>query len=143
MNTKYILPVLALSLFASSALVANAQTNSAVTKPIIDMSCIKRAVDSRESKLGTSFSTFSSSIGTAYSTRRASLATAYDLTDKKARREAVRKAFNTFRDSAKKARTDFRASRESAWKTFESDRKACKAQDEGTSENKSADTLSI
>lgn len=143
MNTKIFIPVFAISLFASSFLYANAQTPTASPKPTVDVSCVKRAVDSRESKLGTAFSAFSSSITSAYSTRRSALSTAYDVTDKKARREAIRKAFSVFKDSAKKARNDFRSTRESAWKTFETERKACKAQDEGTSENKSADSISI
>ncbi len=142
MNKYTILPIIAALLIAAPAF-ADDKENAAKRspKPTPDLACIKRAVDTRETSLGTAFSNLSTKVSAAYTARKAELAKAYDITDAKARRVAVRTAFKNFSISVKSAREEFRKSREGAWKTFETDRKACRFNDEGTASDKSSDTV--
>ncbi len=112
---------------------ANANTNTVVAKPAVDLACVAAAVDKRDMAMIAAWDKYSAAIKTALSARKDALKAAWALTDKKARNEAIRKAWNAYRDSVKAAKKTFRDERTAAWKQFRTDRRACGVR-EGTAD---------
>lgn len=96
------------------------------TPPIMDLACMQTAVDKRDTAIIAAFSNFTSTTTSALGMRKQNLVEAWKLTDKKARRDAIKRAWNFYTTSVKIARRAFNASRKAAWKQFYTDRKSCK-----------------
>lgn len=121
-------PIIAVALFGSLALAANAETTAttpATNRPRVDLACMVNAVGKREAAIGAAFSTFSSAMQSALSARQSALAAAWALTDAKARRAGIRSAWETFRKAKRQARLTHNAAIKAAWSTFRTDAKAC------------------
>ncbi len=101
------------------------KNSSSITLDATQMACIKTAVGKREDSLVAGHDAYALAIKNAYTARKTALMSAWDLTDKTARRSAVKSADQAFRTSAKSARSTWNTARKASWKTFETDRKAC------------------
>ena len=101
------------------------KNSSSITLDATQMACIKTAVGKREDSLVAGHDAYALAIKNAYTARKTALMSTWDLTDKTARRSAVKSADQAFRTSAKSARSTWNTARKASWKTFETDRKAC------------------
>ena len=96
------------------------------TSTAINVACIQSAVDARETAIGTAFDTMQSVVKAALATRKSSLHDAWGLTDRTARRAAIKTAWAKWSTDNKAAQAALKASRKTAWSTFQSAAKACK-----------------
>ena len=91
------------------------------------VSCIKPAVEKRETAIGAGFSAYTTAVNATLATRKTSLVAAWTLTDATARQTAIRAAWKAYRDSMDTARKTLRTARISAWTQFATEVKACGA----------------
>lgn len=118
------------SLFLISPVMAQS-TSTAPTPPpatsttAIDMSCVKNAIDKRDTAMIAAYDTLWATIKTALQTRRDALKMAWDMTDKSARNKAVADIWKAYNSAIKAARKAFKTARNTAWSQFSADRKAC------------------
>lgn len=99
--------------------------DSSIVLDATQMACIKTAIGKREDALVAGSDAYALSVKNAYTTRKTALMSAWDLTDKTARRTAVKAADQAFKTSVKTARSTWNTARRTAWKTFDTDKKAC------------------
>ncbi|MEK7493863.1 MAG: hypothetical protein AAB630_01765 [Patescibacteria group bacterium] len=118
-------PVLA----TNGATSTNATSTKERVKPAVlsslDVACIKSAVEKRDTAIIAAFDTLHDSAKTALTARKTALLAAWDITDRTARRAALKAAWKTYGDAIKSARATFRDARLAAWKQFRTDSKAC------------------
>ena len=120
------------SLLASSLLMVTpvlAQSVKQPTKPKVDIACVGKAVDVRETALGLAFSTFASAQSAALSARQSGLHTAWAMTDGKARNAAIQTAWQAYRSAHKSAVTAHQEADKSAQSRFKNVAKDCKGGD--------------
>lgn len=114
----------------SAATATPVPTVSPVPTPTPDLTaglaCISTAVGKRDDAISAAFTVFSGKISSLLSARKSALMAAWLLTDKKARRTAIKKAWNDFNTGAKSARRELNKARLAAWKTYKTDGKACR-----------------
>lgn len=96
----------------------------------IDLACMATAIDVREAAVATALDTYHANIKTALQTRRAALKAAYSITDAKARKDAIKAAWETFSGTWRKNAKDLKTARRAAWNTFNTERKECNGQAE-------------
>ncbi len=96
------------------------------TNPPFDPACIQAAVEKRDTAIISALDTYSAAIKTALMTRKNALVTAWGITDKVARRAALKAAWKNYRDSVRTIRKTFRDAKHASWRQFTADRKACK-----------------
>jgi len=105
-------------------------TVSPVPTPTPDLTaglaCVSTAVGRRDDAISAAFTVFSGKISGLLSARKSALMAAWLLADKKARRAAIKKAWNDFSTGAKSARRELNKTRLAAWKTYKTDGKACR-----------------
>lgn len=111
-----------------------------IKKPVLtstpkQLGCVSTAVEKRDNAIIAAWNTFSASAKTALETRRDALKAAWLLTDKTARRAAIKKAWIDFRASTKTARTTFNKARRDSWTQYKTDLRACRAQGAPTSDD--------
>ena len=109
---------------------AFAMTGTSTTKMMhktVDIACVQKAVDTRESAIDTAFGTFSTSISAALTARKSALHAAWGLTDAKERRAARKKAWSDFRSASRAAHKVLKDARHNSWSAFEKAAKACGA----------------
>ncbi len=112
----------------SSALLTGitfAQTGTTSTDQTAALACVAKAVADREAKIQSAFSAFSSSMTSAFQTRASDLASAWAMSDKTARKEAIRNAWKKFSDSKRAARKTYNIATKTAWKDFKKAKKDC------------------
>lgn len=109
--------VIAGAVFAQSGTVATEQTSNA--------SCVKTAVQKRESAVAVAVDAFSAAFKSALLNRANAVSAALDITNKKSRKNAMKNTTQTFRKEKKAARKTFDASRKSSWEVFRADMKNC------------------
>lgn len=111
----------------------------------VDISCVGKAVDVRETALITAWSTFNTSVTTILSARKTALISAWSLTDAQARRDAVKTAWATAKKDRKAAALTYKTERKNVWATFKTSAKACGGTDgsEGSKESDSKETVEI
>jgi hypothetical protein len=107
----------------------------------LDPICAKAAVDKRETAVGASFSAFSDSMSAAFANRKTQLLAAWDLTDVKARANAVTTAAKVFRQAKLAAAKAYKTRLNTSWQQFKTDRLACGVS--ATGENPNADMLNV
>lgn len=87
--------------------------------------CITKAVHDRMDTLKPARETFLTDLKKALETRQTSMEAARALTDKAARKDAIKKAQATFKDAFKTTRKGMKDARESARTNFRTELKAC------------------
>lgn len=123
--------IMAFSLLASSAapLAVMAEEDNDETAPVeqrvVDVVCLKTAIDTRENAIISALDAFHVSLNAAHETRREALKSAWDKTEKQERRKALRDARKAFKLSGKSARTTLREARKDAWDQYKADAKVC------------------
>lgn len=142
--TKIIGLVLSLALLLSvSAVFAQDSTSTATTtttiQPVVNIACVKTAVDTRETAIGSAVSTAATAVNSAYATRKTALLAAWDIQDNASRKSAIKTAWETWKQSLKDTRKTFNDARKAAWKQFATDRRTCKAP--ATGENPGNDQI--
>lgn len=128
--TKTLVPLLA-TVFLTLGGVALAQTPTPSPSPSPALSCVKAAVDKRETAIQSAMDTFHNSVKTALQNRKTALLAAWNITNTQQRKAAILKAWQTFRTEYKNAKKAFNDARKAAWTQFGADRKACKGQPTG------------
>lgn len=102
-----------------------ATSTSELNQPTLNVACIQAAVDKRDTAMIAAVDAHALAVKAAISARKNAIKAAWALTDRKARRDALRDAWKVFKDAAKAARKAYRDARMAAWQTYETDRKAC------------------
>ncbi len=128
MLNKFIGSVLILSflLIASPTLAAVEGKMIRKSNNAVDVACVAKAVDARETSLSGAFSTFASTQSTALATRRTALTMAWALTDTTARNTAIKAAWTAYRTTHREAVKTHAAAARSAESAFRTAAKACK-----------------
>lgn len=101
---------------------------SSSTPVVINVACVSTALDKRDGAIGTAFDAQTSSVKAALTARTSALKAAYALTDKTARRTAIRAAWQAWSTAVRTAKSTQKTARNTAWTTFRTDMKACGAQ---------------
>lgn len=126
MNKKlFAVPMIASFIFALATPVL--AENSSVNAQMLAIvgTCMQSAVDKRDTALIGVMNTYNTAITTALATRRDSLKVAWVLSDKDARLNGLKTAWNAFRNSHRQALMTKRVSRQSTWKQFRNDGRGC------------------
>lgn len=89
------------------------------------LACVAKAVDARETAVGTAFDALNTSLKSALSTRKTSLAAAWVLTDGTARSTAIKAAWKAFKDTSRAAHKTAKLAKKDAWKGFKAAVSAC------------------
>jgi len=113
-------------LLGISFLVTAEDATSTPTKKTVDIVCVQKAIEKRESAVQTAFDVASDSIKSALQARKSALLAAWAITDNVQRKAAVKAAWAKFKQDRKAAQKTFKQTRDAAWKQFKTDRKACK-----------------
>jgi len=99
-------------------------TNTPINRQL-NLACMQTAVEKRDNAMITATDKFSVAVKSALEKRRDALKSAWGLTDRTARRTAIKKSWSDFRTDHRKATTDFRKERRVTWQQFVKDRKSC------------------
>lgn len=152
MKIKIISALLAVSLFAFFVLPVLAQEATPTPTPAptltptptpnpnstnltTGLACVQTAVGKRDDAIISAFSAFSTATSAALSARKTALVAAWGITDKKARRAAIKKAWNDFTAATKTARRTLNSARKTAWTQYAKDVRACRSQGASTSDD--------
>ncbi len=90
----------------------NASTSASTTE------CVQKAVDTRESALGTAWTTFNTAVSDALLDRQEALFNAWEIASTSERSTALKSAWKTWKTAHKDATSAFKTSRNTAWKTY-------------------------
>jgi hypothetical protein len=102
--------------------------NTNRNKPVVlDIPCIQAAIEKRDTAIIAGLDTYAPAVKTALQTRKDELKAGWALTEKNARKTALKNAWKKYRESVRTARRTFRDAKRNAWKQFSTDRKACNA----------------
>ncbi len=97
----------------------------------VDLVCMQTAVEKRDNAIIIALDTYYTNVKAALVARRDALKAAWGMTDRKARKEAIRNAWDAFKGTWKKERRALDVGRKAAWKEFNKDKRACNGQGEG------------
>ncbi len=114
----------ALPAFAETGTTTPPVTEHKERKPV-DLACMQTAVGKRDDAVIAAVDAHHDSVKAALVARRDALKAAWGLTDRKARRDALAKAWTDFRMAVRDAQKTLKMAKRAAWKNFEMDRKAC------------------
>lgn len=112
------------------AVEGNSNTNTPIT-PAEVVTCIKAAIEKRDTAIKTSWDKYAASVSQAYANRKTALLAAWDMTPAQERRKALKAAWRAFKNARREARKLFNRERHDTWKTFGLERRACKAASDG------------
>ncbi|MEK7167297.1 MAG: hypothetical protein AAB732_02710 [Patescibacteria group bacterium] len=93
----------------------------------IDLTCVKTAVEKRETAIIATVDVYATSIKSAFETRKTALLAAWGITDQKARNIAIKNAFAKNRVAKRTALRIYKKTRLTTWQNFTKARIACKA----------------
>lgn len=123
---------LALTLIVPSAAFAQNVTTTGATvdqkakaTKTLDLACISKAVETRETSIMSTQTKFSSAWQSALSARKDALVKAWGTEDATTRRTARQAAWTAFDSAMKTARTTNNTERTAAWTKYQADRAAC------------------
>lgn len=117
-------------------------TPTVSTTPGPRLACMQTAVDKRDGSIIIAFGQFSTAITSALIVRKDALIAAWGINDRKARRQAIKTAWDAFRRSNHDARATLKSERTAAWKQFGVDAKGCRITNIGTEgENMKSENL--
>ena len=91
----------------------------------INVACMQSAIVERDNAVIAAVNTYHTAVVSALTARRDAFSTAWAITDRTARKTALKTALETFRSARKSASETFHKAKESAWSEFAKDRKAC------------------
>lgn len=92
---------------------------------VVDIACMKTAVEPRETAILAAFNKFSTAGVAALTERKTDLVAAWGISDREDRKEAIKMAWSDFKESAKTAKRTLKKERKEAWKTFKEAAKLC------------------
>lgn len=95
------------------------------TEKVVDVACIKTAIETRDKAIVTAVKKYSDAAVVALEKRMSDLLAAWGQTDKTIRKEAIKQAWETSMKSVKDARRTFKQERKDAWKAFKESRRTC------------------
>jgi hypothetical protein len=101
-----------------------AETKNGASRSV-DLVCMQNAVEKRDSSVATAWDVHAAAIKGGLSARKTALKAAWGLTERKARREALRTAWRTWRETARTAVRTWRKAKGDAWHGFQKARKEC------------------
>ncbi len=113
------LPVIAQTANTSTA------TSTAGRGSDVNLVCVQNAVSKRDTAVGSAFDAYYTAEKAALTSRTSALSSAWTITDRKARRTAIRTAWKNFQTASKSVQKTFRTAKKTAWDTFTTDRKVC------------------
>ena len=90
----------------------NASTSASTT------ACVQEAVDTRESALGTAWTTYNTAVTAALLARHEALFDAWEISAAADRNTALKSAWKTWGTANKEAHKTFKTARNTAWKTY-------------------------
>lgn len=110
-----------------------------------DIACISLAVGKREDAIAKSWGDFDDRITESLTDRKAALISAWSLTDKEARKPAVKKAWSDAKNDRKEAASTYKTEKKTIWSTFKKEAKACggSAGSEASGESESGEKVEI
>lgn len=91
----------------------------------IDISCIQKAIDERDTSLANMVNTWSSLTSNALEARRDAEKASWDISNYKERRFSQRKTWSDYGKSLRTANAEKKKERVRVWKKFDHDRKEC------------------
>lgn len=91
----------------------------------LDVACVQNAIDVRDNAVITAVDKYHTAISAALVARRDSSKAAVALTDKTARRNALKAVVENFKNSRRSAAATLSTTKKAAWATFVSSRRAC------------------
>ena len=97
----------------------------------VDLTCMKNAVEKRESALKTARETYFNKVMQAYEARKSALLDAWTIQNNKERQKKIHEAWKNFRESVRSAWLEYKKEHNQIWKTFVQERKNCKANPTG------------
>ena len=97
----------------------------ALAKSIPNVTCMQTAIAVRETAIQKAFATYMQTVSDAYSKRATGLAAAWALTDTNARKQGIKSAWVSFRNTKQTAKKMYVKSRNALWITFKGAAKAC------------------
>ena len=121
----------ALMLSVAPILADNTSTSTATSTPpkpkkVVNLVCMQTAVEKRDNAIIAVFTARDAALITALTARRDALKAAWGISDAKARRTALRTAWDNYKKARRKAVDDFNKARKAAWRQFYKDIKLCK-----------------
>lgn len=107
------------------------QSETGLSQQVVDVACMKTAVEKRENALISAYAILMDKTKAARETRKTDLLSAWSIQDAKERHKAINEAWAKFRKSSRDTHVEWLKSRNTAWVQFEKDRIACKAPSTG------------
>jgi hypothetical protein len=101
------------------------KTPKVETSAVLNVACIQGAIVERDNAVISAVNAYHTAVVSALTTRRDAFSSAWALTDRTARKNALKTALETFRSARKSASETFHKAKESAWSEFAKDRKDC------------------
>ena len=95
------------------------------TPAVVNVACIQSAIVERDNSVIAAVDAYHTAVVSALTARRNAFSAAWAITDRMARKEALKEAIDDFRSARKAAGDSYRTAKENAWKEFAKDRKAC------------------
>lgn len=93
----------------------------------VSTTCMKLAVEKRESAIVSAWEAYAAKIKSAYETRKNELVGAWTIVDPKQRQTAIKNAWSKYHEAVKTAQTEWRQLRYNTWTQFTQEAKNCKA----------------
>ncbi|MEI6672752.1 MAG: hypothetical protein WCL02_05495 [bacterium] len=90
------------------------------------VTCIKSALEKRETTLISAFTTYQNDSLTTLTTRKTALLASWDKSTKSEAKSAVSAAWKNYTSSMSALKSTLHASRDSAWSVYKNDVKVCK-----------------
>ena len=106
------------------------QKPPAPKKPILDVACMQAAIDKRDVAIIASLDKFVTAAKTKIEARRTASKAAWTITDKAARRTAIKKAEQDYKTATLATRKTIETEKKAAWNQFKTDSKKCKGVDQ-------------
>jgi murein L,D-transpeptidase YcbB/YkuD len=92
----------------------------------VDINCMRTAVEKRENAILAAYDTFTQKIRNAHQTRKTELLAAWSLQDPKQRHDALKSAWEKYRNSVKEAQKEWQQNRRTIWVNFVQEAKNCR-----------------
>ena len=127
---KKMLPIIALgmtlSLLALPVLADSTTPNANNANKAVDLTKMQAAVDTRDSAIILAWDKYTTDVKSTLETRETALKAAWALTDKTARKTAIKGAWTNYRNAIKSAREALKKAKNDAWAQWKIDSKAAK-----------------
>lgn len=92
----------------------------------VNLACMQSAIGKRDDAITAALDKYHSTVRKALQTRKDALKNAWAIQNPKERREAIKAAWNGWKDTMRMTTKELRKARNEAWKTYQADRRACR-----------------